>query len=114
MDVCSKDFIAGAHLQKAKTMYWFRTFVFGNSHPPPPPPPSPFFQLCCLIAEKGKGIVLWKGPVNNLLKDNYRGYDDLFVSLTFFFFRYPIIMWKNFASKRPSNIGALVISKKKI
>lgn len=32
MDVCSKGFIAGAHLQKAKTktMYWFRSFVFGN------------------------------------------------------------------------------------
>lgn len=55
MDVCSKGFIAGAHLQKAKTMYWFRSFVFGNSHPPSPLLPSPFFQLCCLIAEKGKG-----------------------------------------------------------
>ena len=66
--------------------------LFLGTPTPTPPPPSPFFQLCCLIAEKGKGIVLWKGPVNNLLKDNYRGYDDLFVSLTFFFFRYPIIM----------------------
>ena len=41
MDVCSKGFIAGAHLQKAKTMYWFRSFVFGNSHPPLPPPLFP-------------------------------------------------------------------------
>ena len=28
------------------------------------------------------------------------------------FFKYPIMMWKNFVSKRPANIGDLVICQK--
>ena len=68
----------------------------------------PLFQLCFVILEKGRDYLLRKGLVSNLFKENYRVYDDSFIFLTSIF-KYPIMVWKNFVSKRTANIGDLVI-----